>query len=326
MPLAALSNWLRADTDAIDWEYAPVQCVHGDIDPTAQEVRLISDTAFIMLKKLHVEKGKLFPDLDICRECVSVEYQTRHARATRLDQVAQFQDFNQDVAWCDNPYILSQAWLKAWLGDKLPAGSSPAIGDYSVFCEHGKPGAWVDLKVCRVTPAALTVLQSAVGEFTVFQEKDELCSTCQIQTQQEDDSNSAWRIDVKDEKQISKTSRNVWHVFKTTNYVLPRSFAQVWNDFLQRPGPRPEKLDPELCQHGLLDFDPSLDEATYLNEAGWVRLCAMCVCAGIKTDGRYGHDPSLGVSVQFDSKVPPGKKYSVKDVSVETCETCRSKR
>lgn len=232
----------------------------------------MSDAAFDKLKHLHV--AKLFPELDICKECVHEEYQTRHALATKSEHVADFNELNQGVQ-DGEAFLLPKAWVKAWTSNKLPNGSLPTDDEYTLLCEHGGLAPYSSMKVTRATPAAVASLQSILGEFTVCKEKDELCQACTQQDEQDDIDYSAWRKQVKVEQQIAKAHLNIWQVFDSTNYILPRTFAITWRAYLKQPGPRPGKLWPQLCQHNLLDFDPQLDEASYLTEAGWLKLCEM---------------------------------------------------
>lgn len=257
----------------MNWEYSHVLCPHGEIDPSARDLRLISHVAFTRLEELH--GGKSFPELDICRECILEEHEKRSAQAAKSDQVAEFNTLNQDIMDGEDVYVLPKAWLRAWTSDKLPSGSRPTDKAYTLFCEHGRPKQHSQGHITHATPAAVILLQSVLGDFDVFKEGDEMCSTCLEQDRQDSRDYADWGRQVKLEKQIAKKHRNAWHVFKAVNYLLPRGFADAWNKYLEGPGPRPGRLDPELCQHGLLDLDPELDEGTYLDEAGWVKLCGV---------------------------------------------------
>lgn len=147
----------------------------------------------------------------------------------------------------------------------------PSDVEYSLFCQHGQP--WGKKKIVWVTGAALMFLRSIFGDFDAYEEGSGLCDICDAQTQANVRARKEWRLQVKEEKSLH-SQLNMRRILNVPNYMLPKNFADVWRNYLENQGPR-AKLDPELCSHNLLDFDPQVEQRDYMTEDGWTKLCQL---------------------------------------------------
>ncbi|KAL7425154.1 hypothetical protein Q5752_000842 [Cryptotrichosporon argae] len=310
VPRDALSNWVQGTTE-VDltraFDYQHVLCDHGNINPAhAGHTRLISREAFDRLGILAP-----LPDIEVCSTCVQDLFALHVAKKEHSELVSTFENLNQT---CDNSrWCIPRSWIKEWRGGLLAPGVDPTHQAYSILCEHSQP--W-DGKHEVITDDALAHLQSLFGDFFVFTEDTPRCAICAAAQAQSKEDNREREELLKRERPISRNQRNISHAFGMTNYLLPASFTEVWEVWLNKDytGERP-KLEMNLCEHGLLDVDVGLDKGTYLTSTGWMQLCEI-----------YNHDPHDCVTVEYAAAPEAGKRLSVVKPSVPTCEPCRRKR
>lgn len=210
-----------------------------------------------------------FPELDICLECVREEYERRVSDTRQAELLQEFKRANGN----SGPHLLPRAWLDAWSKNKLSPVVPPTDPEYSLYCEHGRPFPG-DKQYDGVSEEAVLLLRSVLGEFPVFDENAERCGECSAAHEVCKTERAAWLAKVKIEERLFKNQRNQSHVFGSENYLLPRSFFEQWELYLKEPVERPT-LQLDLCPHGLLDFDPGLDKAEYIDKNGWERLCQL---------------------------------------------------
>ncbi|WVQ80125.1 hypothetical protein IAT38_002226 [Cryptococcus sp. DSM 104549] len=312
IPRDSLSQWLESSTFGdlyLSFDMAPILCEHGDVDPTkSAEARTLSLLAFEKLNDYTP-----IPQLNICPTCVETGFHARLDSAQRISAVETFTSLNSDPDGDgDEPtWLLPKAWLNAWRSGKLPPGALPTSPDFTLFCEHGEPAprspAWV-----AVTPSALALLQSVVGDFQAFEQSAQACHICDAGAQADAGAEAQWRLDVRVDKAIKRHLDPRPPAFGIDYYVLPKAFIEEWEAYIRAPGEQPH-LDMGLCEHGLLDFDPQMEKPRVISKLGWDMLCE-----------KYGnHDP---IVVQFDANPVPGKTVNIKSCSVAVCDPCRTAR
>lgn len=209
------------------------------------------------------------PELDICYQCVRDEYDRLMGEKQHFEHVNDFDRANG----FGGPYVLPKLWITAWRKGNIEGSLPPHKTDFSVFCEHERPFK-AEKKWEGVSEEGVMVLRSLVGEFPVYKDDEPQCKQCSDGREDDKKLREQWVNRKKVEEKLSSRSRNQTHVFQTTNYLLPRSFAEKWEQYLKQPGERPT-LELELCPHGLLDFDPAMDKADYFTEDGWRQLCKL---------------------------------------------------
>ncbi|KAK4687825.1 hypothetical protein P7C73_g2281, partial [Tremellales sp. Uapishka_1] len=312
VPRDALSTWLKADTFAdlsTPFKFDDLVCDHGGIDPgKTSEARMISSRAFELLRE-HSE----VQDLSVCDICVENGFDAR-SRTTEFDEVVKnFDRLNKPRDVTRAEYFVPRLWLSHWrLGKFVEMDPKPLPTDevYSLLCEHGKLSSGNG--TTSVTEEAAALLQSVMGDFPLIKGDAETCEICEENNKEEDQNRSAWLVQVKKEKQILK-HMDKFGVFLTDNYWLPKKFYREWQRWLKENIPRPD-LEMEFCPHDKLDFDPSVDEAHYLDETGWQILT-----------GYYG-TPAHAVIVQFGSRVSVRNLAPIQSCNTETCFDCRQAR
>jgi ubiquitin carboxyl-terminal hydrolase 48 len=210
--------------------------------------------------------------LDICPKCVADGFKGHEEKTTHVEQVATF----DALKGVDDTHCVPADWLRVWRSGKLAAGTLPTEEQFSLYCEHGGPS--VNNKQIKnratITAEQLTLLRSIVGEFDAFEIDAENCPTCSTDTDNYKQDRKAWLAARKVDKNLFKTQLDRFAIFNETNYLLPKTFVDQWEEYLENPGPQPQ-LKMELCPHGLLDLDPQMDEATYITEPGWEKLCEL---------------------------------------------------
>ncbi|BEI93443.1 uncharacterized protein CcaverHIS019_0510710 [Cutaneotrichosporon cavernicola] len=247
-----------------------------------------------------------FPELDICLQCVREEYERKIKDSRQAELLDEFERANDG----GGPYLLPHAWVTEWKRNKLGPAVLPTDPEYSLFCEHDQPFVGNN-KLQYVTEEAILLLRSVLGEFAVFDEKAEQCTDCSAAQELSKNQRAEWLTKVKVEEKLFKNQRNQSHVFGAKNYLLPRSFFVQWELYLREPVERPT-LQLDLCPHDLLDFDPGLDKAEYIDENGWEKL--------------YDYPPEEGITIKYGSQPADGKRLPVLDPSLATCGPCRIKR
>ncbi len=211
-----------------------------------------------------------FPELDICIQCVRDEYKRNEGDTRNAELVRAFNSANENRG----PYLLPKEWLNAWTKNKISPTGGPTDPEFSLYCEHGEP--FVGGKKCEyASEEAILVLRSVLGEFPVFSEDAVQCEECSAAQKVSEAEFAAWVAKVKVEDKLYKNHRNQSHVFGPENYLLPRSFFEQWEEYLSEPMERRPTLQLDLCEHGLLDFDPGLDKAEYIDKNGWEKLCQL---------------------------------------------------
>ena len=265
MPTEALTTWLKSRDPKTEWDFSTLTCQHGNVSvDAAPSLKLISRAAFNELSN-YAE----LTEMDICDTCVKEGFASRVEQASHAEKVATFDEFNNG----SNGYVLPKAWLKEWRAGRLPPDTPPTADKYTLFCEHGNPA--VSPKNARecISGDGLVYLKSIFGDFDAFATDAEACELCMEGAQASEQERSTWASTVKPEKQLQK-QLDQFQVIGSTHYLLPATFAAKWTEYLKRPGARPE-LEMEFCPHHGLDFDPQLDKATYISEAGWHSLCRL---------------------------------------------------
>ncbi|GMK59688.1 hypothetical protein CspeluHIS016_0802940 [Cutaneotrichosporon spelunceum] len=237
-----------------------------------------------------------FPELDICPVCVRKEYERKAGDSRQAELLLELNRANEH----GGPYLLPQAWLDAWTTNKLSPDVLPTDPQFSLFCKHDKPFLG-DKKPHYVSEEFILLLRSVLDEFPVFDEEAEMCRECSAAEDVAKNQRAAWLTRVKVEEKLFKNQRNQSHVFGLENYLLPRTFFEQWERYLKDPVERPI-LQVDRCPHGLLDFDPGLDNA------------------------EYDFPPQEGIKVKYDSQPVDGKRLPVVDSSLATCEPCRIDR
>lgn len=292
-------------------------------------VKLVSRAAFERIKQYNPD----IPDIDVCASCVEAEHARITRKADKAEQLKTFKDLN-NVPRGESDCLISEAWLREWRkkdGISVP----PTDPEYSLLCEHGR--LWVPNmgRVAKVAPGAVAMLQSIYGHFPTYTASDPQCDECAAEVAQKksdrDDRRARaadWRARTAAEKKLLRNHMNITQALETDNYLIPRKFFAAWDAYLRgKSSEEPESLDMELCPHGLLDFDPQMEDANYLTEAGWRELCEMWVTPlWCQLTCRYSHDPSDAVTVQFTAYTKEGKKFAVDKVSKATCDECQRKR
>ncbi|WOO83634.1 Ubiquitin carboxyl-terminal hydrolase 48 [Vanrija pseudolonga] len=314
VPRDSLRNWIKSRDLDSPWDYTGVTCEHGNIDPAqAGDLRLISQAAFDQLKEYSAElaEDRTLRDIDICAECVAAHFSDEVQEADHNAQVREFDQLNNSDDGVHR-YAVPLDFVKDWRKRELSTPSPmPSDVEYSLFCEHGRP--WGKKKVIWASGAALMFLRSIFGEFDAYAEGSDFCDTCEAKTQANVEARKVWKLQVKEEKSL-QSQLNMRRILDVPNYMMPKNFANVWRSYLENTGPR-AKLEPELCRHNLLDFDPQVEPRDYMTEDGWIKLCQL-----------YGHDPQDAITAVFTSAPPEGKTCSIDKVSVATCEECRKER
>ncbi|KLT43767.1 hypothetical protein CC85DRAFT_284275 [Cutaneotrichosporon oleaginosum] len=250
-----------------------------------------------------------FPEFDICIQCVTEEYERKAGDTRQAELLDEFKRANER----GGQYLLPRAWTTAWAKNKLSPGVPPTDPEYTIFCKHDRPFPG-DKKVDCVSEEAILILRSVLGEFPVFDEAANQCEECCAAQEVSNNERAAWLARVKDEEKLYKNNRNQSQVFGTRNYLLPQSFFEQWETYLKGPVERPT-LQLDLCPHGLLDFDPGLDKAEYINSYGWEQLCEL-----------YNFPVEDGVSVEYDAQPAKGKRIAMHKASLATCGPCRAER
>jgi ubiquitin carboxyl-terminal hydrolase 48 len=266
VPAEALTAWLKSRDPNSEWDFSPLSCEHGSVSPDATaSIKLISRTAFNKLSEYST-----LTEMDVCPTCVEERFTSHTRKATHEEQVAEFDTLNDG----SNGYVLPNAWLKAWRSGKLPTtDTSPTDTTYTLFCEHGKPGADIKGRVC-ISGDGLVLLRSIFGDFEAFETDAAACDQCAERAEASVQDRLAWAEAVRAERPIHRQQMNIFQVFDVKNYLLPKTFAEDWPKYLKNPTPRPT-LDIERCPHGLLDFNPQLEPANYLTQSGWLDLCRL---------------------------------------------------
>ena len=205
------------------------------------------------------------PEVEVCPVCVEAEFTTRLARAQLTDAVTTFDELNRG-----DEYIMPKQWVDDWKKGALPDGVLPTSSEYTLFCQHDQP--WGERKGMPVSPEAVALLRSVVGDFPAFLKDDELCRECQSNEEEDNEARKDWAKAAKMEKRIKSQLDCKPAPFGVDHYVLPETFVEAWLNYLVNPQPKPE-LHMVFCEHGLIDFDPMVEKVHYLTEAGWKLLC-----------------------------------------------------
>jgi ubiquitin carboxyl-terminal hydrolase 48 len=254
-----LASWIRADSYDLlhrPFSTSAITCNHGGVDPSkTNEVRSISHEAFDKLQQY-----SSIPDLQICPICVDEGFARRLAASQLTDAVGAFDRLNHGGG-----YAMPRKWVAEWRKGTLPSGALPTDDDYTLFCEHEKAN---DGKRVSVSPAAVLLLQSVLGDFAVFEENEPMCEACRAGAAV--DQEARWAVMQKRLKQQLDVKPAP---FGVNHYVLPMRFHEAWLEWLRNSGCKPE-LEMDLCEHGLIDFDPMIERVHYLTEGGWKMLCA----------------------------------------------------
>ncbi|WVQ77862.1 hypothetical protein IAR50_007560 [Cryptococcus sp. DSM 104548] len=316
VPREALAGWLQAKTfDELfaPFDFSPLLCEHGQIDPTkSTELRLISALAHDKLSQYSA-----LPPLDICPECIGVEFSKRLKGAERQAAVKVYDDFMSDLTGDDEGemWCVPQTWVLHWRSGKLPADTTPSDPEYSLFCEHGKPSPDMP-STSNVTASALAHLRSIFGEFPAFHPSDPLCPECSHSGQADAAVIAQWKMDVKFDRAIKKHLDPKPPAYGMDYFVLPQRWVEEWERYMKAPGEKPD-LNMErdgYCEHGMLDWDPEVTRSKIVDENGWDLICQ-----------KYG-EQLKPIKIQYGPDVAEGKKYGIRRVSATVCEPCRSAR
>lgn len=211
---------------------------------------------------------------------------------------------------------MSRSWLDLWRrGETVVLPSDPK---YSLFCQHAS--RWDgNHKTTLITGEAFALLQSIYVDLKSYTDDEPTCGECAVGLAVDTEALSAWSQQITDEKSmVRKWLKGPSHpvVFEENFYALPPGWWDEWNDWLRGQGVVARAtLDMGICEHGKLDWDPTLELARYTNGKGWEEIQA-----------RYGGE-AQSVIVRFGSGHPaPGKKNAINHVEPAVCEECRVKR
>jgi len=221
---------------------------------------LISLAAFDKLQQYGT-----IPDLQVCPVCVEEEFVRKIAASRLIDAVGIFDELNKGGGCA-----MSTDWVTQWKNGKLPEGKLPTANEYTIFCEHNKP--WKEKRWVPVSLEAVTLIRSIVGEFPVFQADEPDCEECTAAAEGDQEARAEWEATTKTQKRIKGQCNLKPVAFGLEYCVVPKRFSQAWTKWLSEFGPRPE-LEMDLCEHGLIDFDPMMETVDYLTELGWRLLC-----------------------------------------------------
>lgn len=223
-------------------------------------MRTISHNSF---DKLH--QYTTIPDLQVCPVCVEEGF-ARHLAANELtDAVGEFDKLMNSGEEC----IMPHDWVASWRKGTLPPETLPTDDAYSLFCHHDKP--WKGKRI-SVSLDAVTLLWTIMGNFPVFGPNEPECDECRAAAEDSEEARQQWSEAIGRQKRIRQQLDVKPAPFGIDHYVLPSRFHQKWATWLKRPGPKPD-LEMDLCNHGLIDFDPMLESVHFLTEAGWEMLC-----------------------------------------------------
>ncbi|ODN97958.1 hypothetical protein I350_07595 [Cryptococcus amylolentus CBS 6273] len=316
VPREALAGWFQAKTfDELyaPFDFGPVSCDHGQIDPSkSSELRLISALAHDKLS--HYSN---LPSLDICPDCIGVEFAKRLKDAERQAAVEGYDELMSDLTGDDEGelWCIPQTWVLHWRAGKLPRGATPASEEYTLFCQHGKPSPDMPA-TSNITASALAHLRSIFGDFAAFHPSDPVCEECSQSGQADAAMMAQWKVDVKFDRAIKKHLDPKPPAYGLDYSVLPTRWVGEWEEYMKTPRERPQ-LDMErdgYCEHGMLNWDPETTRCRIVDENGWNLICQ-----------KYG-DQRKPIKIQFGPEIAQGKKYGIQSVSASVCEPCRSAR
>ena len=167
---------------------------------------------------------------------------------------------------------MPKQWITDWRRGTLPDGILPTDDYYTLFCEHDKP--WEGARM-PVSPEAVAMLRSIVGDFAVFAENEPTCIKCLASNADSQAAKKEWTEAIKVHKRIKQQELDKRPApFGVDHYVLPQRFHNAWVDWVANSGPLPE-FRMDFCPHGMIDFDPMMEDVHYLTDAGWKMLCEM---------------------------------------------------
>ncbi|ORX35565.1 hypothetical protein BD324DRAFT_652117 [Kockovaella imperatae] len=295
VPRSQLIKWFsgtKLDDLFFTWDFDSITCMHKAIDPNeTSQAKLISQDAY---DKLSIYTP--LPDLALCSICIDAEYH-------RLVTLSNHTSCVQELAQLEpGPFLVSKRWLDLWRKGQAQGGPTDDI-----FCEHH--ARWDEVKVVRLSPEAIALLQSVHGDFEVFDEDTPKCPICAAQhdiARQADDMRFAL---AKEERHWKKMLSRSPAPFGVDHYLLPQQFVDKWLAWIREAGERPV-LDMELCPHGLLDWDPMVQRCSYIEEPGWKQI-----------NERYG--PVTPIVIRFGPNPLPGKRTQVVNVLPGVCDDCR---
>ncbi|WVN87735.1 uncharacterized protein L203_102930 [Cryptococcus depauperatus CBS 7841] len=309
VPREALLKWMETKEFQrlyVQFDYSSILCSHFQIDPTKTfDVLTISWNA-------HEKLTQYFdpPEIDICRICIEKGFMVRLDKARRQAVLARFNELNsleEADQWC-----LPKLWLSHWRNGKLPPDALPISEDYTLLCPHNEPSpkmpAWT-----TVNSQALAFLQSIFGPFPSIQSTYIACPTCSQDADADIQKIKDWKSDVKIDRLIKRNLDPSPPAFGIDYYVLPETFLKAWGRYTKAPGEKRPSLQMNLCQHGLLDFDPQMEKPRIINEAGWKLICQ-----------KYGNH--VPITVKFGAKPTKGKRTTITSFSPAVCEPCRVHR
>ncbi|WRT66676.1 uncharacterized protein IL334_003636 [Kwoniella shivajii] len=307
VPRESLQKWLAADTFPALYEpfdMTPLLCSHAGIDPSkAGNSTLISEEAFEQIRLLNE-----CPRLEVCAVCVEAGYQRLSAQSDLKALTLSFDEANVG----EGEYVISKPWLDQWRGGNLRHGILPTDEGFTLFCEHGNkaiiPKHQLKATCSLISAEALGILKSIVGEFEAYEHDEEDCDMCNSMLSANDEIKKARYEETKIDRTIKRTYLNSGIGFGLNYYALSLDFVEKWKKYIQGVVEKPE-LNLGLCEHGLLDYNPQMEQPPVLDERGWRMLTE-----------KYGEKEPI--IIQFESKPQRGKKTCVSYFQPDICEEC----
>jgi hypothetical protein len=244
------------------WDLSEITCEHGGLDPkTLSQTRLISAAAFDKLQQY----SNPLPEIQVCRVCIEEEYNRRTAFIDRDEQIATFNALNEG----ERIHVIPKSWLARWKAKTpLPDLGLPTDEACTLWCTHGNRYDTTQ-KTILLTPGALSLLHSVVGDFPTFTSNEGLCVECAEADADKTEQTKQWESDVKEERKIWRLI-NPQPAFEMDYYVLPRGFceaAKQWRDGL---GEKAILGNGRCgCGAGGVDYDPGREGVDWVGEVGW---------------------------------------------------------
>lgn len=293
----------KADLDK-PLSYESVSCEHStdeqpQIDPEkGRATKLISQAAFDLIAQHTPVKAA-----EICQTCVAEKFAQHVAAQDRVDHAQTFDELNVG----DRVIVMPQEWLDEWRSGVLEAGSLPTSNGYSLYCAHEEPYIG-DRKSTKITAEALALLQSAVGEFDSFTGDTKACAKCTASDEAIGDLRATWSATLKAERKLVSSMDARPIMYDTDYYAVSPTWYDEWCEYRKSPMARPT-YTADLCEHGKLPVDPTVERLHHLTKEGWALL-----------EEFYG--PQQPVIIRYSGNPLPGALTEVTSYRPEICPGC----